>query len=83
MAKGKFTGGGFRRGRPNKLKADVKGMILAALEGTGGQKWLEQQTNRNPAAFMRLLARLPPRRIRGDPAEPATGGRRGKLKVFA
>jgi hypothetical protein len=32
MAKGTKTGGGSRKGVPNKLTADVKAMVLAALD---------------------------------------------------
>jgi hypothetical protein len=79
MAKHKFTGGGSRRGRPNKLRADMKGMILAALEGAGRQRYLEDHAVRHPAAFMRLLAKLLPQQMRADQAAPlivVTGVRR-------
>jgi hypothetical protein len=38
MAAGRKTGGGSRKGRPNRLTADVKAMILGALQPKGGQK---------------------------------------------
>lgn len=40
MAKGIKTGGGSRKGKPNKLTADVKAMILAALDKAGGTQYL-------------------------------------------
>ena len=40
-ARGQPKTGGRRKGTPNKLNADVKAMILAALAAKGGQKYLE------------------------------------------
>jgi len=41
-ARGQPKTGGRRKGTPNKLNADVKAMILAALAAKGGQKYLEK-----------------------------------------
>lgn len=43
MAKGVKTGGGSRKGVPNKLTADLKAMILGALDKAGGEKYLLTQ----------------------------------------
>ena len=43
MAVGRKTGGGSRKGRPNRHTADLKAMILGALHAGGGQAWLERQ----------------------------------------
>ena len=56
-AKGQAKTGGRRKGTPNKLNADVKAMILAALAAKGGQKYLEKQADENPTAFLTLVAR--------------------------
>lgn len=40
MAKGTKTGGGSRKGVPNKVSADVKAMILSALDQAGGADYL-------------------------------------------
>ncbi len=69
MAKGKKTGG-REKGTPNKLNADLKGMILGALESGGGQKWLETQMNANPVAFISLIGRVLPMTVAGDPDAP-------------
>ena len=58
MASGRKTGGGSRKGRPNILTRDIKEMILAALEGVGGQEYLQRQAEANPAAFMTLLGKV-------------------------
>jgi hypothetical protein len=35
-------------------------MILAALDDAGGQRYLAEQAQKNPAAFMSLLAKILP-----------------------
>jgi len=70
MAAGRKTGGGSRKGRPNKLTADLKEMILAALSGVGGQKYLEEQAQRNPTAFLTLLGKVLPLQLQGDKQNP-------------
>ena len=42
---------------PNKLNADVKAMILAALAAKGGQKYLEKQADENLPLFSRCSPR--------------------------
>ena len=56
-ARGQPKTGGRRKGTPNKLNADVRAMILAALAAKGGQKYLEKQADENPTAFLTLVAR--------------------------
>ena len=67
--KGQKTGG-RSKGVPNKLNADVKGMIVGALNSGGGQKWLEQQMVENPTAFMSLIGRVLPTTLQGDKDNP-------------
>jgi hypothetical protein len=64
------AGRGRPKGSPNRLTNDVKGMILAALQGVGGQAYLEEQARKNPVAFMTLLGKVLPTQIGGDPADP-------------
>lgn len=45
---------GSRKGIPNKITADVRAMILAALDRVGGQDYLAEQATANPKAFMSL-----------------------------
>ena len=61
-AKGQAKTGGRRKGTPNKLNADVKAMILAALAAKGGQKYLEKQADENPTAFLTLVGKIIPLR---------------------
>jgi hypothetical protein len=64
------TGGGSRKGVPNKINADVKAMILGALDALGGQQYLIEQASKNPASFMTLLGKVLPTQIQGDPDSP-------------
>lgn len=70
MAKGRKTGGGSRKGVPNKLTSDVKGMILAALDKAGGVAYLLEQSQKNPAAFMTLVGKVLPTTLASDPESP-------------
>lgn len=55
--------GGSRKGRPNKISADLKAMVFGALEKKGGQKFLEKQMDENPVAFMSLLGKFVPKDV--------------------
>jgi hypothetical protein len=70
MAIGRKTGGGSRKGRPNKMNSDLKAMILGALDDAGGQQYLAEQARANPAAFMTLLGKVLPHQVGGVPGEP-------------
>lgn len=60
MALGKKTGGGSRKGKPNKATAALKEMILGALDDVGGQSYLAAQAKENPTAFLSLIGRVLP-----------------------
>ena len=55
---------------PNKLNADVKAMILAALAAKGGQKYLEKQADENPTAFLTLVGKIIPLQVTGKDGGP-------------
>ncbi len=63
--KGTRPPGGSRKGVPNRITADVRAMILAALDRAGGQDYLVQQAQDNPKAFMALLGQLIPTQMTG------------------
>lgn len=65
MAKGVKTGG-RTAGTPNRLQADLRSMILAALEKAGGEKYLIEQANENPNAFMALIGKTLPKEIKAE-----------------
>lgn len=58
-------------GTPNKLTGAVRELILAALEGVGGQAYLERQAEQNPAAFLTLLGKVLPLQVNGPAADGA------------
>ncbi len=79
MAKGRKTGGGSRAGSPNRLNADLKDMILGALDDAGGRDYLTRQAEKNPGAFMVLVGKVLPMQLTGSgggPLEIITGVRR-------
>ena len=59
------TGGGSRKGRPNKLTVSVKTMILGALNELGGTQYLVEQGRENPSAFLSLVGRVLPMQVDG------------------
>ena len=66
--------GGSRKGIPNKVNADVKAMILAALDKAGGAEYLLKQAKTNPNAFLTLVGKVLPMTISGDPSSPLLTG---------
>ncbi len=58
---------GFRdplRTTKAKVRADIKQMILGALDALGGQAYLERQAIENPVAFMSLLGKILPTELK-------------------
>jgi hypothetical protein len=70
--KGTRPPGGSRKGVPNKITADLKGMLLGALKAKGGQKYLERQADENPTAFLGLVGKILPMTLAGDAESPLT-----------
>lgn len=62
MAKGQKTGG-RTKGTPNKVNAELKEMILEALDKRGGVDYLVMQADENPKAFLALLGRVLPMQV--------------------
>jgi hypothetical protein len=62
MAKGRKTGG-RQPGTPNKMTADLRAMISAALVEAGGKKYLVEQAAESPAAFLKLLGQTLPKDV--------------------
>ena len=69
MTKRRKTGG-RQKGTPNKMTATLKEMILGALDQVGGERYLVDQSKRNPTAFIALLGRLLPSEIKASLASP-------------
>ncbi len=80
MAAGRKTGGGSRKGRPNKATAALKDMILEALDDAGGVSYLQKQADKNPSAFLTLVGKVLPLQVTGEGGGPiivVTGVERG------
>lgn len=68
--KGRPKTGGRAKGTTNKLTADVKAMVLQALDQAGGVKYLHTQALTNPNAFMTLVGKVLPLTVAGDKDNP-------------
>lgn len=62
--------GGRKKGTPNKINTDLRGMIIGALSDVGGREYLARQAEENPAAFMSLVGRVLPREVVGEGGGP-------------
>lgn len=62
MAIGKKTGG-RKKGTPNKVSGDLRSMITEALTNVGGVRYLQEQADENPAAFMSLIGKALPKDV--------------------
>jgi hypothetical protein len=63
MAKGIKTGGGSRKGIPNKVSVDLREAIHEAFVKAGGANYLLTVARDNPAVFLRLLGMTLPKNI--------------------
>lgn len=64
------AGKGRRKGALNKNTKQIKDMILGALSNLGGQRYLAEQAQENPAAFMTLLGKVLPMQVTGADGGP-------------
>lgn len=68
---GKGTPGpGRPKGAQNKVNAQLKDMILQALDGAGGVEYLQRQADESPAAFLSLIGKVLPTTLATDPDQP-------------
>lgn len=63
---GRRQNAGRKAGVPNKINADVKEMILGALQAAGGMDYLTEQALANPTAFMALIGKVLPKDVSVD-----------------
>lgn len=70
--KGQKSGPGRPPGSPNKATAQLKDMILQALETSGGVEYLVERANdpKTATAFLSLIGKVLPMQIAGDPDNP-------------
>jgi len=70
--KGQRKTGGRKKGTPNKVNAELKDMILGALNKSGGEGYLVKQAKENPTAFLSLVGKVLPMTVQGDANHPLT-----------
>lgn len=62
--------GGRQKGTPNRMTADIKQMIVEALDKAGGVTYLVKQAENNPKAFLSLVGRVLPLQVTGEDGGP-------------
>ena len=62
--------GGRQKGTLNKINADIRAMILEALDDVGGPRYLSRQAVENPVAFMGLLGKILPTTVANADGSP-------------
>ncbi len=67
---GRREGAGRKPGVPNKLSADIKGMVLGALSDVGGRDYLAARALDQPVAFMGLIGKVLPLQLTGENGAP-------------
>ena len=74
--KGKESGPGRPKGTPNKATAQLKEMILGALDASGGVDYLTARANdpKTASAFLSLVGKVLPMTIAGDKENPLNLG---------
>ena len=50
---------------PNKVTADIKAMVLGALDRAGGEEYMLEQARSNPNAFLTRVGKVLPTQITG------------------
>ena len=73
MAIGKKTGGGSRKGRPNKIPGSVRAAVWDAFIDLGGTEGMVQWAASSPQArseFYKLAGKLIPTEITGEGGGP-------------
>lgn len=63
---GRRQNAGRKAGVPNKINADLKEMILGALQAAGGMDYLTEQALSNPTSFMALIGKVLPKDVSVD-----------------
>ena len=62
---GRRPGAGRKKGVPNTVTADIKAMVLGALDRAGGEEYMLEQARSNPNAFLTLVGKVLPTQITG------------------
>jgi hypothetical protein len=68
--KGMAKTGGRVAGTPNKVNADIKEMVLGALQDVGGRAYLAARALDTPGPFLTLVGKILPTQITGENGAP-------------
>ena len=67
IAKGTPKRGGRKKGTPNKINAQIRDAVFAALEhDEGATAFFIKQKEDNPVAYMGLVGKLLPKQVEGE-----------------
>lgn len=60
MARGRKTGGGSRKGKPNKATADVREALRRLIESNASnlESWLKRVARKNPGKALEVVGKL-------------------------
>ena len=61
-----IPGPGRPKGSPNKIRKEIAELVRDVLEMAGEEKWMLQRAQKNPTAFLALVAKLMPTKINAD-----------------
>jgi hypothetical protein len=67
---GARPGAGRPKGSLNRDSADIRNMVMRALDMVGGCDYLAARAIDTPAAFMALVGKVLPLQVAGDPNNP-------------
>ena len=67
---GRRNGAGRPKGRVAQETADIKAMVVGALQDVGGREWLAARAQDQPVAFMSLVGRVLPHQLTGENGAP-------------
>jgi hypothetical protein len=78
---GKRPGAGRPKGALNGDGADIRAMVIGALDKVGGLDYLAARAIDSPAAFLTLVGKVLPLQLQGDPDHPVQFVIRGPSPV--
>jgi hypothetical protein len=78
---GKRPGAGRPKGALNRDGADIRAMVIGALDKVGGLDYLAARAIDSPSAFLTLVGKVLPLQLHGDPDHPVQFVIRGPSPV--
>lgn len=78
---GRRAGAGRPKGAVSQETADIKAMVIGALQAVGGTDYLAARAIDSPAAFLTLVGKILPLQLTGDPDSPVQFVIRGPSPV--